>query len=308
MHLSTDGAHLFTPWVAGLVTAYVMPLWIKKAKRIGLVGKDLHKIGQPFIPESGGLPVIFGFFIGMSLFWLYDRQYEYLWYGVMICSFAGVIDDFLGWKQGLAAPFRIILVLLGWVPFIAGLDHPLHIGIILSLILALHTLSFNFLAGYNGLEAGQGIIILSGLFIIFLISRQSDLMVLAFMGIIPLSIFLRYNIYPARIFPGDSLTYFTGALIGALLVLGELWVESFFILGLYGMEVILKLRGRLKKESFAKVHEDGTLEAPYAKIYGIEHAVICWMKNPMEPKVVKVIWFLQLILSLMGILVFYFLN
>ena len=292
-----------TPWVAGMVTAYVLPLWIKKANQIGLVGKDLHKIGQPLIPESGGIPVIFGFFIGMSLFW----QYEYLWYGVLISSFAGVLDDFLGWKQGLAAPFRIILVLLGWIPFITGLDYPLHIGIILSLILALQTLSFNFLAGYNGLEAGQGIIILSGLFIIFLISKQTDLMVLAFMGIIPLSIFVRYNIYPARIFPGDSLTYFTGALIGGLIVLGQLWVESFFILGLYGMEVILKLRGRLKKESFAKVNQDGTLSTPYAKIYGIEHAVIFWLKNPSEPQVVKVIWSLQLILSLIGILVFYIL-
>ena len=73
------------------------------------------------------------------------------------------------------------------------------------------------------------------------------------------------------------------------------------------MEVILKLRGQLKKESFAKVNQDGTLSTPYAKIYGIEHAVIFWLKNPSEPLVVKVIWSLQLILSLIGILVFYIL-
>jgi UDP-N-acetylglucosamine--dolichyl-phosphate N-acetylglucosaminephosphotransferase len=296
-----------TPWVAGLVTAYVLPLWIKKANKIGLVGKDLHKIDRPLTPESGGLPVIFGFFTGMSLLWLFDRQYEYLSYGVLICSFAGIIDDFLGWKQGLAAPFRIMLVILGWIPFIISLDHPLYLSLIIGLILSLQTISFNFLAGYNGLEAGQGILILGGLSIIFSISGQYDLVLLAFMGIIPLSIFLRYNIYPARIFPGDSLTYFAGALIGGLLVLGKLWVESFFILGLYEMQVILKLRGRLKKESFASVYEDGTLSTPYAKIYGIEHAVICWLKNPSEPQVVKVIWSLQLILSLIGVLVFYFL-
>ena len=296
-----------TPWVSGLVTAIVLPLWIKKANQIGLVGKDLHKIGQPLIPESGGLAVVFGFFIGMSLLWLINRKFEYLWYGILLCSFAGVIDDFLGWKQGLAAPFRIILVLLAWIPFITNLDYSLHFGLFLGLILALQTLSFNFLAGYNGLEAGQGIIILVGLLIIFLISDQYDLVLLALMGIIPLSIFLRYNFFPARIFPGDALTYFTGALIGGLLVLGQLWVESFFILGLYAMEVILKLRGRLKKESFAKVNEDGTLSTPYDKIYGIEHAVIRWLKKPSEPQVVKVIWSFQIMLSLLGVLIFYFL-
>jgi UDP-N-acetylglucosamine--dolichyl-phosphate N-acetylglucosaminephosphotransferase len=290
-----------SPIVAGLITAYVLPLWIKKARHIGLMGKDVHKIGHPLIPESGGIPVIFGFFVSASLL-----PFDPLFYGILISCFAGIMDDFLGWKQGLAAPFRMIIVILGWIPFIINLDFPIHLSLFIGLILSFQTLSFNFLAGYNGLEAGQGIIILIGLSIIFLLSGQQELMLLAFLGIIPLSIFLGFNVFPARIFPGDSLTYFTGALIGGLLVLGQLWLESIFILGLYGIEVILKLRGRLKKESFAKINEDGTLRVPYSKIYGIEHAIILCFKNPRETQVVMAIWFIQIIHSLLGVLTYYF--
>lgn len=295
--------HWISPFVAGWMTAFALRLWIKKARQIGLVGKDIHKINHPLIPESGGIPVVFGFFVGTSLL-----PFDHLFYSVLICSFAGIVDDFLGWKKGLAAPFRIFIVFLGWFPFIINFDLPLLPSVIIGLIVSCQTLSFNFLAGYNGLESGQGIIILTGLSIIFLISGHKELLVIACIGIIPLSIFLGFNWYPARIFPGDSLTYFSGALIAGLLVLGELWLESIFILGLYGTEVILKLRGRLKKESFAKINEDGSLGVPYSKIYGIEHAIICWLNNPREPQVVIAIWSIQIFLCLAGILFFVFKN
>ena len=51
--------HWISPFVAGWMTAFALRLWIKKARQIGLVGKDIHKINHPLIPESGGIPVVF---------------------------------------------------------------------------------------------------------------------------------------------------------------------------------------------------------------------------------------------------------
>ena len=47
---------------------------------------------------------------------------------------------------------------------------------------------------------------------------------------------------------------------------------------------------------------------PYSKIYGIEHAIIRWLKNPREPQVVIAIWSIQIFLCLAGILFFVFKN
>ena len=37
---------------------------------------------------------------------------------------------------------------------------------------------------------------------------------------------------------------------------------------------MLKARGRFRKESFARIRYDGSLDAPYDHIYGLEHLAI----------------------------------
>ena len=74
----------------------------------------------------------------------------------------------------------------------------------------------------------------------------------------------------------------------------------------YILEVILKLRGRLNKESFAKLNEDGSLEMPYDKVYGLEHLAIKILKKVKpsrkvyEYEVVNLINLFQLAVILIG--------
>jgi UDP-N-acetylglucosamine--dolichyl-phosphate N-acetylglucosaminephosphotransferase len=91
--------------------------------------------------------------------------------------------------------------------------------------------------------------------------------------------FFIFNIFPARVFPGDVLTYAVGAFIAAIAIMGNLEKIAIIFFVPYGIESILKMRGRLKKHSFGIPSKDGSLEEPYGKIYGLEHFAIRVLKK-----------------------------
>ncbi|MFH1338172.1 MAG: hypothetical protein ABIH55_04855 [Nanoarchaeota archaeon] len=47
--------------VAFAITVFLIPKYIKRAKAIDLVGKDMNKYDKPEIAEAGGVVVLFGF-------------------------------------------------------------------------------------------------------------------------------------------------------------------------------------------------------------------------------------------------------
>ena len=162
-----------------------------------------------------------------------------------------------------------------------GLLYPL---LFIPLGIAGVSATFNFLAGYNGLEASQGIIILSALSIITFIMGNKWLSIIGLCMVASLIGFYLFNKYPAKIFPGDVMTYSVGALIAVLAILGGIEKIAIFFFIPYIIETVLKLRGKLKKESFAKVNEDGSLDMPYEKIYGLEHLAIKILKKVKKNK------------------------
>jgi len=168
------------------------------------------------------------------------------------------------------------------------------------------TTTFNFLAGYNGLEAGQGILMLSALAIVTYITGSPWLTVIALCMVAALIGFYVFNKYPSKIFPGDTLTYPVGALIAAIAIIGNIEKIAIFFFIPYILEVILKARGKLEKESFAAVNEDGSLEMPYKKVYGLEHIAIKILKKikpskkVYEKEVVYLIHSFQILVIVLG--------
>ncbi len=286
------------------VTFVLTPYWIKAAKRVGLVGKDMNKYDKPEVAEMGGIAVIAGFlagifyYIGLSTF--YFKQNEFIIYifaaisCILIISIIGIIDDLLGWKIGLkqwqkplltlaaalpvsainAGKSTMILPIVGQVDF--GILYPL---LIVPIGIAGASNGFNMLAGYNGLEAGMGIIIITALSYVAYLNGYPWVSVLGMCMVFSLLAFLRYNWYPAKVFPGDTLTYSVGALIACLAILGDMEKIAVLLFIPYYIEFILKLRSKLKAESFGKPKEDGTLDLLYEKIYGIEHLAIAVIKK-----------------------------
>jgi UDP-N-acetylglucosamine--dolichyl-phosphate N-acetylglucosaminephosphotransferase len=317
-----------------LVVLLLMPFWIRKSKQIGLVWADMNKNYKSSVSGSGGIITILGFLIGLLIFiackvFLINSQYYLVELFVilvvlLILSGIGLIDDLLGWRKGgLSKRSRIILVLLSAIPLMAinagksiislpilgtldiGIFYPL---IIIPLGILGATTTFNFLAGFNGLEAGQGIILLSGLSLVSLLTGQGWLTVVCLIMVASLLGFLKYNQFPARVFPGDSLTYSVGGLIALIAILGNFEKIAVFFFIPYIIETILKLRGKLAKHSFGKPLSDGSLDLLYDKIYGLEHLAIYLLKRfnikPTEQKVVLSIWLFQIIIIVIGFVIF----
>ncbi len=317
------------------VTLFLVPFWIRKARQIGLVWDDMNKIFAEKVAGSGGIMAVLGFIIGILLYIAYiifilksrnSHLIEILAMLSVILLLAGVsfIDDLLGWRHGgLSRRSRIILAAFAAIPLMAinagksvisipflgkidlGIFYPL---IIIPIGIIGATTTFNFLAGFNGLEAGQGIILLSAIALVAFFTGNPWLSIIALCMIASLVAFLFYNFYPARVFPGNSLTYAVGGLIAMMAILGNFEKIAVFFFIPYIIETILKLRGKLKKQSFGKPLEDGSLDLRYNKIYGLEHFAVYLMKKfdvkPTEKRVVYSIWIFQIIIILIGLFIF----
>ncbi|MBS3091785.1 glycosyl transferase family 4 [Candidatus Pacearchaeota archaeon] len=321
--------------ISFLATFYIIPLWIKRAKKAELTGRDINKISKEIVAEAGGITVILGFVLGVLIYVAIKTFYfkstdNLIEIFALICtiilvSFIGMIDDILGWKIGLGKKTRIFLVLFASIPLIVinagnpGISIPIlgkiNIGIIYPLILIPlgiigASTTFNFLAGYNGLEAGQGIILLSTLAIFSAVTGTTWLSLIALCMIASLVAFLHYNKYPAKIFPGDVLTYSVGALIAIMAILGNYELFVLFIFLPYILEVGLKLRGKLKKESFAMPQKDGSIKNKYNKFYSLVHVAIKLLekikksRKAYEWEVVLLIYLFQIIMVLLGFFIF----
>lgn len=325
---------LFLPLVIGFfVTFFALPSWIRRARNAGLEGKDINKHDKPRVAEAGGVVVILGFiisvFIYIALKTFYFKSSDNLIEifalvsSITIISFIGMIDDILGWKIGLGKRIRIFLVLFGAVPLMvinAGSlgASPAVMGglnliwiypfILIPLGIIGASTTFNFLAGYNGLESGQGIIILTALSFVTYMNGNTWLTLVGMCMVLSLLAFWIFNKYPAKVFPGDVITYPLGAMIAIMAILGNMETIAIFFFIPYILEVILKSRGKLSKESFGKPNSDNSLEMPYDRIYGLEHFAIFFLgkvkSKVFEKDVVYFIHAIQIAVILVGILIF----
>lgn len=334
MGITVDYLLLIPILISFLVTLFFIPKWVKKTRQIGLVWEDMNKLSSEKVAGSGGIGVILGFIIGVLIFIAYRVFYlnssvfliEILAILTVIVMLAGIglFDDLLGWRKGgLSMKSRLILVAISAIPLMvinAGKSNigvpflgAINLGIVYPLILIPlgivgATTTFNFLAGYNGLEAGQGIILLASLSLVAFLTGNSWLSVVALCMIVALLAFLFFNFYPAKVFPGDSLTYAVGGLIAIMAVLGNFEKIAIFFFIPYIIETVLKARGKLKKYSFGLPKKDGSLDLKYNRIYGLEHLAIYlfkrWNIKPTEKRVVYSLWIFQLIIILLGFLIF----
>lgn len=323
---------LIIPLILGfLLSLFFIPLWIKKAGQAGLVGRDMHKTSsKKEIVEAGGIAVLLGFMLGILSYIALKTfvlktdvitvEIFALLTTVLIVGFIGLMDDILGWKVGLTKKTRILFLIFAAIPLIVinagessmmeiefGLIYPLFF-IPLGIVGASAT--FNFIAGYNGLETSQGILILSALSLITLLTGNNWLALISLIMVSCLIAFYIFNKYPARVFPGNVLTYSIGALIATIAILGNIEKIAVFFFIPYIMEVGLKLRGKLKKESFAKLNRDGSLEMAHKKFYGVEHIAIYLLKKikkdkkVYEKEVVYAINLFQILIIALGFILF----
>jgi UDP-N-acetylglucosamine--dolichyl-phosphate N-acetylglucosaminephosphotransferase len=125
----------------------------------------------------------------------------------------------------------------------------------------------------------MGVIILATLGAVAYVTDKIEIALLAFCMVGALLAFLRFNWYPAKVFPGDSLTYPVGALIACIAILGDLEKIALILFIPYIIDFFLVLRSGCKDEAFAKVNDDGTLEKPFEKITHMTHFALASVKK-----------------------------
>ncbi|VVB78768.1 Phospho-N-acetylmuramoyl-pentapeptide-transferase [uncultured archaeon] len=318
-----------------IITMIMLPKWISKCRQVGLLWEDMNKRDHPKnVASSGGIVVIMAFILGV-LSYIFIRTFILHEDGITLEMFAllstililaviGLVDDLLGWKHGgLSVKFRLFMVVVASIPLIvinAG-SHNVNIpffgyvgiGVIYTLIfipigITGATTTYNFLAGLNGLEAGQGVIILSFLSLVAYLTGSSWLALIGIIMVASLLVFYYYNKYPAKVFPGDILTYSIGALIAIMAILGNFEKIAVFVFIPYIIETCLKLRGGLKKQSFCVPNKNNCLEMPYDKIYGLTHLSLFilkkFKKKVYERDVVYLIFIFQIIICLLALIIF----
>lgn len=317
------------------VTFFLIPQWIKYAKKLKILGQDMHKVDKAAIPEAGGLVVICGIIFGLLFYalvqvFVFGNQQAMMFVlgsiGSILCvAIIGVMDDFRGWKVGLKQWQKPLLTFPAAIPFLlvnfnrTTIDIPFigiqDVGIILPLLFVTIAIvgasnAFNMLAGYNGLEAGMGMIILGTFGILSILEMQTIGIVFCFIGFFALLAFIIYNWFPSKVFPGDTMTYAIGAFIAVCAILSRVEKFALVLFIPYLFDFILPLRKRMKVEAFAKVNPDGSFEPPYKGIYDTTHLAIhilkTYKKKVYEKDVVLFILGFELILAVLCIILYLF--
>lgn len=308
-----DGYLLILSIMTSFFTVFLItPVSIRFAKAIGVIGRDAHKKGNLEVAEFGGLCVVPGFLAGIFMYitiktFLYSNTTGLIDIlavisTTLIITIIGMLDTLtslmkrregnnklekfkrVGIRQIISflLPFPAAIPLVAvkagvmtmGVPFIGdinfGLLYPLFF-IPIAIVGASN--ATNMLAGLNGLEAGMGFVALASLGIFALLRGNIVASSLALTFGFALLAFLKYNKYPSRVFPGD-LTYIIGAVIASVAIVGNMEKFALFIFTPWFLEFFLKLRSRFKAESFGILQEDGTLKAPYKKVYSLTHLVM----------------------------------
>lgn len=316
---------------AFLVTLLVTPVFIRFLKANSITGVDQQKRRKTVVAEMGGLPVLTGFlagafsFIAIRVFMNNVAAPSEIFAAALtliIIVMIGILDDITNIsrkagdvkRKGIKQTQKFLLPLFAAVPLMAinsgvstmvipfvgsvdmGLLYPLLI-IPLGILGAAN--ATNMLAGLNGLEASLGAVLLSSLGIFAYSNGAVTAAVIAFVFAASLAAFLVYNAYPAKIFPGDSMTYAIGAAAASVAILANIEMFAVACFALWFIEFLLKARSGLKAESFGKLQKDGSLKAPYKRTYSLTHAVMKIGKFN-EKEIVMILLALQVLVCMVA--------
>ncbi len=312
--------------ISFLTTYLLMPYWIRAAVRTGLIGKDMNKFEKPEVAEFGGIVIVAGFmagvltYIGLNTFYFNNTAQLILILAavstILGITIVGMLDDLLGWKAGLAQWEKPLLTLPVALPMMevnageSAMNLPIlgavDFGILYPLIIIPAGIvgaasGYNMLAGYNGLEASMGVIILGALGFVAWQGGYGWVAVFSLCMVFALLAFLKYNWYPAKVFPGDTATYSIGALIACVAILGNMEKIAMGLFALYFIEFLIKTSTKFKGECFGIPEEDDVLTCP-GKAESLTHVVMKLGKFK-ERSLVTTILAIQLAIAMLVLLV-----
>jgi len=220
---------IFALITAFLITYLAIPKVIFFAEKLRLLDEGgIRASHKGSVPIFGGIAIFSGIIFSL-LFWADIENIQYLLVSILIVFFVGVIDDLL-----VLSPFKkivgqviatSIIIFLGDLEIdnmhgVLGIyDLPVWIGTLFTIfVVIVITNGFNLIDGVDGLAGGVGVISSFSFGLIALIMGQSDMAMVAFTLMGALLGFLKYNIFPAKIFMGDTGSLVVGMILSILAI------------------------------------------------------------------------------------------
>ncbi|NXP70301.1 GPT acetylglucosaminephosphotransferase, partial [Ramphastos sulfuratus] len=230
-----------------------------------LFGEDLNKASRRPVPEAQGVisgavflivlfcfipvPFLRCFVEEQCMAFPYDEFVELIGALLAICCmiFLGFADDVLNlrWRHKLLLPTMASLPLLMVYftnfgnttivvpkPFRVLLGLHLDLGILyyvyMGMLAVFCTNAINILAGINGIEAGQSLVIAASIIIFNLVELNGDYQddhIFSLYFMVPLFFttlgLFYHNWYPSQVFVGDTFCYFAGMTFAVVGILGH---------------------------------------------------------------------------------------
>ena len=235
--------HLEIIWGALLAAAIVVlltPAVGGMARLLGVVDRpEGRRLNRTTVPRLGGLALFFGIFVPALAFLDLSGETRGLLLGAAVATTVGAIDDFRGlrWWEKLGGQVAAAAIPVGfgiWVhrftfPIIGVHSLPDWIGMPVSVLWIVAIMNMvNFLDGLDGLAAGvSGISAFTFTLIALSLTRpEIEAAILSAIVLGACVGFLRHNVYPARIFMGDSGAMLLGFVLAAIPLQGLLKTAS----------------------------------------------------------------------------------
>jgi UDP-N-acetylglucosamine--dolichyl-phosphate N-acetylglucosaminephosphotransferase len=247
------------------ITALSLPKIINKLRAAGITEKDMHKEGTPQVAEMGGIGIVMGAvgalllvigvhtFFGSALgFGLNVPVLMATLTTMLIIALIGIFDDLFDMSQRTKAllPIASAIPLVAiqsagstamTVPFLGVVDFGwFYLVVLVPLAVTVCSNLTNMLAGFNGLEAGMGIVIFGALSLIAFFANQPEMAVVSLAMLGALCGFILFNWSPARAFPGDAGTLVIGAGIAAAVIIGSFEAAGVIIMIPYIVDFFVK--------------------------------------------------------------------
>jgi len=227
--ISPDLNIIFSLITAFVITYVAIPKVIFFAEKLRLLDEaGIRASHKGSTPIFGGIAIFSGIIFSL-LFWADIENIQYLLVSILIVFFVGVIDDLL-----VLSPFKkivgqviatSIIIFLGDLKIdnmhgVLGIyDLPIWIGVLFTIfVVIVITNAFNLIDGVDGLAAGVGIISSFSFGIIAVLMEQSEMAIISFTLVGALLGFLKYNLYPAKIFMGDTGSLVVGMILSILAI------------------------------------------------------------------------------------------
>lgn len=310
--------------VSFLVSFAGFLIMIPRFKEAGIVGRNKNSLGQEEIAEMGGLVIVAGYSAGIILIISLKTFFDLFalvsltsilaaFSTIIIVSLIGIFDDLISIKQGIKAfmPVFAALPLIALkegftvmkIPFIGFVDFGIYYHLILiPLGITGAANAVNMLAGFNGLEAGMGLVAMGSLAIIAYLIGETTAFILSIVMLGTLFATLYFNWFPAKVLIGDVGTLTIGAVIASVVIIGNYEMAGGIIIIPYVIDFIIKAKNRFPY-SFG-INRDGKLYCPDSGPMGLGQLIMKVCDGISERNLVLVLMGIEAVFAVVAILLY----